>query len=224
MVESRERNKLSSYKDAIPIWGALSPNTVPLGIRVSAYEFWRDANMQSIAERRILSNCIRWLQEIAFTETSLSFLISLWDSSYAFGLWCGLWWWRRLLKVPWTASRLNQSILKGVNPEYLLKWLILKLKFQYFGHLMQRADSLEKTLMLGKTEGKKRRGWQRTGWLDGIISSVDMSLSKLLQTVEDGEAWHAAIHRVTGLNNNMPLGTLWYKLSGLHTFPVLARD
>ena len=221
MLESRERNNLSSCMDALPIWRTLSPNTVSLGIRVSAHEFWRDANMQSITER-ILSNCIRWLQEIAFIETSLSFPISLRDSSYAFGLWCGLWW-RRLLRVTWTASRSNQSILKGVNPEYSLEGLILKLKFQYFGHLMQTADSLEKALMLGKTEGKKRRGWQRTGWLDGIISSVDMSLSKLLQTVEDREAWHAAIHRVTGLNNNMPLGTLWYKLSGLHTFPILAR-
>ena len=136
-----------------------------------------------------------------------------------FKLWC----WRRLFRVSWTARRSNQSILQEINPEYSLEGLILKLKFQYFGHLMQTADSLEKALMLGKTEGKKRRGWQRTGWLDGIISSVDMSLSKLLQTVEDREAWHAAIHRVTGLNNNMPLGTLWYKLSGLHTFPILAR-
>ena len=165
MVESRGRNKLSSHKDANPIWRALSPNTISLSIRVSAYEFWGDANMQSMTER-IWSNCVGWLQEIAFTETILSFPISLRDSAYAFGLWCGLWCWRRHLRVPWTASKSNESILKEVNPEYSLEGLILKLKFQYFGHLMKRANSLEKTLMLGKTEGKKRRGWQDRviGW------------------------------------------------------------
>ena len=91
----------------------------------------------------------------------------------AFKLWC----WRRLLRVPWTARRSNQSILKEISPEYSLEGLMLKLKFQYFGHLMQRADSLEKTLMLGKMEGRRRRGRQRMRWLDGIIDSMDMSLS-----------------------------------------------
>ena len=129
----------------------------------------------------------------------------------AFELWC----WRRLLRVPWTARRLNQSILKEINPEYSLEDLMPMLKLQYFGHLMWRTDSLGKTLMLGKIEGRRRRGRQRMRWFHGITDAMDMSLSKLRETVKDRKSWCAAVHRVA---------TSWTQLSKWKTkLPLLLQ-
>ena len=216
-LHGKERGKMEAMADFLILGSRITVNG-DCSHEIKTLASWRKSNdkpKRSIKRRHYFAYKRPYSQSYGFFSSHGQ----MWELGHkkaecrridAFEWWC----WRRLLRVPWTTRRSTQSILKEINSEYSLEGLMLKLELQYFGHLMPRAELLEKTLMLGKIEGRKRRGWQRMRWLDGIIDSKDMSLSKLQELVKDREAWHTAVH---GATNS------WTRLSRWTTATIVAK-